>query len=94
MQTEVRVPENPGVTMHYADISEWACFLARQTAIAPVDLGRLRHAFAQRVLAANKSLKTVADLLGHRALSSVAVYAKVDEQRLREVALEWPEVSA
>ncbi len=54
----------------------------------------LRHAFAQRVLAANNSLKTVSDLLGHRAFSSVAVYAKVDEQRLREVALEWPEVLA
>lgn len=54
----------------------------------------LRHAFAHRVLAAEKPLKTVADLLGHRALSSVAVYAKVDEQRLREVALEWPEVPA
>jgi 16S rRNA G966 N2-methylase RsmD len=29
----------------YVDISEWACFLARQTAIAPVDLGRLQEAF-------------------------------------------------
>src|SRR2546426_6268978 len=31
----------------YADISEWACFLARQTAIAPVNLGRVRDSFAQ-----------------------------------------------
>ncbi|MBI1900976.1 MAG: hypothetical protein HYS13_07680 [Planctomycetia bacterium] len=31
----------------YVDISEWACFLARQAAIAPVDLGRLRRAFAE-----------------------------------------------
>src|SRR5713101_5613798 len=30
----------------YLDISEWACFLARQTAIAPVDVRRLRDAFA------------------------------------------------
>ncbi len=29
----------------YADISEWATFLARQTAIAPVDLHGLRGAF-------------------------------------------------
>src|SRR5947209_8212872 len=29
----------------YVDISKWACFLARQTAIAPVDLGALREAF-------------------------------------------------
>jgi len=31
----------------YVDISEWACFLARQTAIAPADLGRLREAFRE-----------------------------------------------
>ncbi len=29
----------------YVDISQWACFLARQTAIAPVDIGKLRDAF-------------------------------------------------
>src|SRR5438093_11549781 len=29
----------------YVDISEWACFLARQTAIAPVDIARLQCAF-------------------------------------------------
>ncbi len=29
----------------YLDISEWACFLARQTAIAPTDLGLLKAAF-------------------------------------------------
>lgn len=52
----------------------------------------MRHAFAKRVLAAGKSLKTVSDLLGHRALDSTAVYAKVDVDRLREAPLEWPEV--
>ncbi len=30
----------------YNDISGWACFLAKQTAVAPVDLGELRLAFA------------------------------------------------
>jgi len=52
----------------------------------------LRHAFATRLLAAGQSLKTIADLLGHRSLSSVGIYAKVDFARLREVAGEWPEV--
>jgi 16S rRNA G966 N2-methylase RsmD len=31
----------------YVDISEWACFLARQTAIAPVDIAALQEAFGQ-----------------------------------------------
>lgn len=52
----------------------------------------LRHAFATRLLAAGQSVKAIADLLGHRSLSSVSVYAKVDYARLLEVAGEWPEV--
>jgi integrase/recombinase XerD len=52
----------------------------------------LRHAFATRLLAKGQSLKTIADLLGHRSLSSVSIYAKVDYARLREVSDEWPEV--
>ena len=32
----------------YVDISEWACFLARQTAITPVDLSLLQDAFRHR----------------------------------------------
>ena len=31
----------------YCDISEWACFLARQTAVAPVSLAGLDNAFAR-----------------------------------------------
>lgn len=52
----------------------------------------LRHAFACRQLRNNRSLKTIADLLGHRSLAAVAIYAKVDHPRLLEAAVEWPEV--
>lgn len=31
----------------YVDISEWACFVARQTAVAPVDIASLQEAFGQ-----------------------------------------------
>lgn len=51
-----------------------------------------RHAFATRLLRVGHPLKTIADLLGHRDLGSVAIYTKVDEPSLREVAAEWPEV--
>ena len=54
----------------------------------------LRHAFATRLLAAGQSLKTIADLLGHRSLGSVSIYAKVDYTRLLEVADEWPGVQS
>ena len=51
----------------------------------------LRHAFATRLLRAGESFKVIADLLGHRSLAAVGVYAKVDHPRLLEVAAEWPE---
>jgi len=51
----------------------------------------LRHSFATRMIRQGESLKTIADLLGHRSLESVATYAKLDHPRLLEVATEWPE---
>jgi integrase len=50
-----------------------------------------RHAFATRLLRAGQPVKAIADLLGHRSLDAVAVYAKVDHPRLFEVAVDWPE---
>lgn len=51
----------------------------------------LRHAFATRLLRAGQPIKAIADLLGHRSLDAVSIYAKVDFARLIEVAVEWPE---
>jgi len=46
----------------------------------------LRHACACRLLAEGLSMKEIGDHLGHRSLSSTAIYAKVDLNALREVA--------
>ncbi len=54
----------------------------------------LRHTFATRLLQAGESVKAIADLLGHRSLDAVAVYAKVDYARLLECAVDWPEVAS
>lgn len=50
----------------------------------------LRHTMARRLLAGGSSLKEVADVLRHRALSTTQVYAKLDSRNLVEVALPWP----
>jgi site-specific recombinase XerD len=50
-----------------------------------------RHSLATRCLNEGHSLKDIADLLGHRQISSTFHYTKVDFQTLRPVALEWPE---
>lgn len=52
----------------------------------------LRHTFATRLLRSGQPVKVIADLLGHRSLDAVAVYAKVDYARLLEAAVDWPEV--
>lgn len=54
----------------------------------------LRHAFATRLLQRGQPLKVIADLLGHRSLDAVSIYAKVDHPHLLEVAAEWPEVTS
>lgn len=59
--------------------------------LAPRGPHTFRHAFATRLLRAGQPVKAIADLLGHRSLDAVAVYAKVDHARLLEVAAEWPE---
>jgi len=64
----------------------------RLAGLAPRGPHSLRHAFACRQLRNNRSLKTIADLLGHRSLAAVAVYAKLDQPRLLEAAVDWPEV--
>ena len=46
----------------------------------------LRHAAAQHLLDEGMSMKVVGDFLGHRSLSSTAMYAKIDLNALREVA--------
>ena len=53
----------------------------------------LRHSLATDLLAHGANLKQIADLFGHRALSSTQIYAKVDVAALREAALPWPEVT-
>jgi len=50
-----------------------------------------RHGFATRMLRQGHSLKAIADVLGHRHLSTTFLYTKVDFNRLEEVALEWPQ---
>jgi len=42
------------------------------------------------MVAEGNSFKAVADVLGHRYLSTTFIYTKVDFNALSHVALEWP----
>jgi integrase/recombinase XerD len=41
-------------------------------------------------LAADAGLAEIGELLRHRSVTSTAIYARVDIETLRGVALEWP----
>ena len=51
-----------------------------------------RHAHAVALLRAAVPLKTISDLLGHRAGASTAIYLKLNSEELRTVALPLPSV--
>lgn len=68
---------------------------ARKTGLKDVPLGShaWRHAVASRMLANGQTLKTIRDTLGHSSIETTFIYTKVDIEKLREAALEWPEVT-
>jgi site-specific recombinase XerD len=49
-----------------------------------------RHTVATRLLRTGATVKEVADLLRHRSIDTVSIYAKVDLPTLRSVVLPWP----
>jgi site-specific recombinase XerD len=50
----------------------------------------LRHTLATDVLSKGASLDEVGQLLRHRSRASTEIYAKVDHQRLAQIARPWP----
>jgi len=51
---------------------------------------QFRHGLATEMLRRGASLSEIGDLLGHRHPQTTTIYAKVDIQALRELALPWP----
>lgn len=82
-----RAPHGPlspeavaGVVMH----------LAARAGLGPVGTHRLRHTAATLMLRAGADLVEIGQVLRHRSVSSTAIYAKVDLDRLRRLARPWP----
>jgi site-specific recombinase XerD len=51
---------------------------------------RLRHTAASELLRRGAPLQEIGQLLRHRTELTTTIYAKVDRDRLRELALPWP----
>jgi integrase/recombinase XerD len=50
----------------------------------------LRHTAATGMLRAGASLPEIAQVLRHRRIETTTIYARVDRDRLRELARPWP----
>ena len=62
----------------------------RRAGIPEVGAHRLRHTAACEMVAANVPLVQVGQVLRHHSLQSTAIYARVDLDQLRLIAIPWP----
>lgn len=63
---------------------------SKRAGIGEVTAHRLRHTAATELLRHGAPLHEIAELLRHRSVLTTAIYAKVDRDRLRELARPWP----
>lgn len=63
---------------------------SKRAGIGEVTAHRLRHTAASELLRRGAPLSEIGQLLRHRSELSTAIYAKVDRNRLRELARPWP----
>jgi integrase/recombinase XerD len=50
----------------------------------------LRHTLATEMVGKGASFKAVSDVLGHKSITTTLIYAKLDLEALKQVALPWP----
>jgi integrase/recombinase XerD len=85
--TRVRAPHRPLTSPGVSNIVAAAC---RRAGLPVVHAHRLRHTAATEMLRAGASLPEVGQVLRHASVLTTAIYAKVDHDRLRGLALLWP----
>lgn len=85
--TRVRAPHRGLTSGGVSAIVRAACTRA---GLPEVNAHRLRHTAATEMLRAGAGLGEVGQVLRHASVLTTAVYAKVDRDRLRTLALPWP----
>jgi site-specific recombinase XerD len=64
---------------------------AHRAGLGTIYAHRLRHSAATAMLAAGAPLAEIGQVLRHRAVLTTAIYAKVDIEALRRLAMPWPQ---
>jgi site-specific recombinase XerD len=82
-----KAPIEPMPPARVTDICRRACV---RVGIGRVGAHRLRHTLASELLRHGSTIVEVSQVLRHRDLATTAIYAKVDLDTLRQVALPWP----
>jgi integrase/recombinase XerD len=85
--TRVRAPHRRLTSGGVSAIVRAACTRA---GLPEVNAHRLRHTAATEMLRAGAGLAEVGQVLRHASVSTTNIYAKVDRDRLRALALPWP----
>jgi site-specific recombinase XerD len=82
-----RAPRQPIRPDLVNDVVERACLAAGVPRFGP---HRMRHALAGELLRKGAGLRAIGQVLRHQDLATTALYAKVDLDTLRSIALPWP----
>ena len=82
-----RAPYEPIAAGTVASTVRRAC---RRAGVPEVGSHRLRHTVACEMVAAGVPIAQIAQVLRHHSLQTTAMYARVDVERLRLLALPWP----
>lgn len=83
-------PRAPHRALTRGAVTQLVARAARRCGLGTIYAHRLRHTAATTMLRAGASLEEVGLVLRHRHALSTAGYAKVDHERLRELARPWP----
>jgi integrase/recombinase XerD len=73
-----------------AGVTQVVVSAGRRADLGDVTAHRLRHTAASELLRSGAPLVEIGQLLRHRTELTTAIYAKVDRDRLRELARPWP----
>jgi integrase/recombinase XerD len=83
----IKAPRRP---LTAGGVTQVVVSASKRAGLGEVTAHRLRHTAATELLRQGAPLQEIGELLRHRSVLTTAIYAKVDRDRLRELARPWP----
>lgn len=83
----IKAPRRP---LTAGGVTQVVVSASKRAGLGEVTAHRLRHTAATELLRQGAPLHEIGELLRHRSVLTTAIYAKVDRDRLRELARPWP----